>query len=72
MTHHDEIAPKPRIGWRTPRLSGGFARLLATLAAWQVKARSRERLDRLPPELLRDVGLTPDAARDEASRPFWD
>lgn len=55
-----------------PRLLPALVHALARLAAWREKARSRERLARLPPELLRDVGLTPEAARDEAARPFWE
>ena len=33
---------------------------------------SRQRLSALEPHLLRDIGLTPEQARQEASRPIWD
>lgn len=34
--------------------------------------RQRRALARLDPRLLRDIGLTEDAARAEAARRFWD
>lgn len=34
--------------------------------------RSRTRLAVLDDHLLRDIGLTPEQARTEADRPFWD
>lgn len=34
--------------------------------------RQRRALASLDPERLDDVGITPGAARAEASRPFWD
>ncbi len=33
---------------------------------------TRQHLARLEPHLLRDIGLTPDQARREASRIMWD
>ena len=39
--------------------------------AWALR-RQRRLLADLPPEILRDIGVTPDDARAEATRPFWD
>lgn len=35
-------------------------------------ARQRRQLGQLDAHLLKDIGLTDDAARAEARRPFWD
>lgn len=45
---------------------------LARIATWHRVARERRRLLNLDPRLLADMGLTPDQAAWEASRPFWD
>ena len=44
-----------------------------TLALTEARNRRRERhmLANLDPHLLRDIGLTPDQVRAEASKPFW-
>lgn len=34
--------------------------------------RQRQALRDLPPEVLRDIGLTREEALSEAERPFWD
>lgn len=62
------------------RLRRDYLRRLLVVAAralaWWVRgmARRRSRLDlvALTDDQLRDIGLTPDAARREAMRPFWD
>ena len=41
------------------------------LARWEDRRRSRLALERLTPQQLRDIGLTPGAAEAEAARPFW-
>lgn len=46
-----------------------FAR--AMFEVWCSRARQRRHLSELSPELVRDVGLTADAARAEAEKPFW-
>ena len=50
----------------------GPVRVLAVLRGWLVTWRSRRQLSRLPPELLRDVGLTERNVHEETQRPFWD
>lgn len=41
------------------------------LARWEDRRRSRLALERLSPQHLRDIGLTPAVAETEAARPFW-
>jgi uncharacterized protein YjiS (DUF1127 family) len=56
---------------RAPAL--GFLRTLpARLVALAAVSRSRKGLMRLDDHLLRDIGLTHDAAKAEAQRPVWD
>ena len=43
-----------------------------SLRAYLSLHRQRRALEQLDPHLLRDVGLTEDAARAEAARRFWD
>jgi len=42
------------------------------VVAWNRVARERRRLLDLDERVLRDIGLTPEQAYREASRPFWD
>jgi len=53
----------------------GARRALGPLAwvlrAWSLSCQ-RRRLAELPPEVLQDIGVTPDQARAEAARSFWD
>jgi uncharacterized protein YjiS (DUF1127 family) len=46
-------------------------RLCDRIGAWQERAASRRALARLDERLLRDIGLDPAAAADEAAKPFW-
>lgn len=50
-------------GWRS--------RASQALARWLDASRSRQTLDELDEHLLRDIGLTRDEARREASKFFW-
>ncbi|MFS4583249.1 DUF1127 domain-containing protein [Phaeobacter sp. C3_T13_0] len=38
---------------------------------WTVRQRTRQALRQLPPDLLKDVGLTPDEAQHQGTLPFW-
>lgn len=50
------------------KLAVGFA-VLVTL--WATRRRTRRALSQLDARLLRDVGLTPTQANQEARRVFW-
>ncbi len=39
---------------------------------WNRVARERRRLLHLDPHMLQDIGLSPEEAYREATRPFWD
>jgi uncharacterized protein YjiS (DUF1127 family) len=64
--HPGRLAPAP-VARRAPRPS-----LWQRLAAWSRVAHERRRLLELDTHILRDIGLTPEEAHREASRPFWD
>lgn len=46
--------------------------LLARLFALAGLHRQRRQLGALPPHLLADIGVTPEAASAESARPLWD
>ncbi|WP_244464735.1 DUF1127 domain-containing protein [Martelella endophytica] len=49
------------------------ARLMRTVFVhWPQRRRQRLVLLQLSDDHLRDIGVTPDEARQEAGRPFWD
>lgn len=48
-----------------------ISRVAATLGTWLGRARQRRALSDLNEHLLRDIGVTRDAARLEAAKPFW-
>ncbi len=50
----------PRRGWA------------ARIRLWIAAATERDALARLDARLLRDIGVTREAAHREAARPFWD
>lgn len=54
-----------------PPLSRLVVTLALTVAAWELRHRSRKQLNRLSPVLLRDIGLDPEKATAEAAKPFW-
>ncbi len=60
----------------TRTLSAARAHRPSGLLAWFRLAfaarRQRHDLARLPPEVLRDIGITAEEARREATRPVWD
>ena len=49
-----------------------FRRLAASILRALHLRQTRQHLARLEPHMLRDIGLTPDQARREATRPIWD
>lgn len=46
--------------------------VMAMLGQMHSLARQRAALRRLDADQLRDIDVTPEAARKEANRPFWD
>lgn len=57
----------PVVEMRGGRLLG----LVALLHRWHRRATTRAALRELPPQHLRDIGMTPLQAAREAARPFW-
>ena len=52
-------------------LAGAAATLGARAWFWYQRARQREHLAALAPEMLRDIGVEHEAAQREARKPFW-
>ena len=46
-------------------------RLAVASSKWANRSRTRRALKNLDPHLLRDIGVTPDAADIEANKRFW-
>ncbi len=59
----------PRINLRLAHPLPAMAR---RLRLWRRQATSRAALGELPPDRLRDIGMTAMDAALEARRPFWD
>lgn len=53
---------------RAPRSRAQMPPFAAYFAVWK----QRRELAGLAPARLRDLGITPEQAADEAARPFWD
>jgi uncharacterized protein YjiS (DUF1127 family) len=53
------------------RLHSLLARGCAVLCTWQHRRRSRRALRQLEERMLKDIGLSREAAAREASKPFW-
>ena len=49
----------------------GCAPAFGRMALFWHRLRTRKTLLELTPEQLRDVGLSPDQAREEGMKPFW-
>lgn len=54
-----------------PPLSRLLVSVALLLAAWEQRRNSRSALIRLDDHILRDIGLTPDQAQSEGTKPFW-
>jgi uncharacterized protein YjiS (DUF1127 family) len=64
---------RPEPAWRL-RPHGGWRRLGAAVRVvwfWLERSRQRRALAALDDHLLRDIGLTRDAALRECTQPFW-
>ncbi|TNB46654.1 DUF1127 domain-containing protein [Martelella lutilitoris] len=67
---HETVIAKPR---SLPTKIATGARNLARLIfiRWPQRRRQRLQLLEMTDERLRDIGIEPHQARQEASRPFW-
>jgi uncharacterized protein YjiS (DUF1127 family) len=65
------IAKSSRSNFSDRARHGFWPRLRTVLELWRHRAETRADLQGLPPELLRDIGLTPRQAEAEAKTPFW-
>ncbi|XDA99735.1 DUF1127 domain-containing protein [Sulfitobacter sp. LCG007] len=54
-----------------PVLAVVAVKFAVVLSKWTTRRRSRQALSQLAPWQLRDVGLTPGQAREEAAKVFW-
>ncbi len=54
-----------------PLLATFAVRVAVTSSKWAVRRRTRVALKHLDSHLLRDIGVTPDAADIEANKRFW-
>lgn len=69
---HSIALPTPRLRRVGAWAAAEFRRRgAALLRLWLRRARTRRHLAELDERLLRDVGLDPLTAREEAGRPFW-
>lgn len=48
-----------------------LSRVLMVVVQWDVRRRTRKDLRGLPDYMLRDIGLDPLSADQEAAKPFW-
>ncbi len=54
-----------------PPLSRAAVAVALTVAAWELRLRTRKHLSDLPAEMLADIGLDAYSAEAEATKPFW-
>lgn len=64
---HISTSPATQI----PSWQALVAETFQRITTWSETARQRRALGALEPHLLRDIGVTPQAAANEAARPFW-
>ncbi len=56
----------------TPRAAGLSLRtIFRALADWRTRRKTRGALQRLDTHMLHDIGLLPEEARMECTKPFW-
>jgi len=48
-----------------------LVRVANVLAVWENRARERKALAEMPPNLLKDIGITLIDAQRETEKPFW-
>lgn len=62
-----ELAALPHL----PMASKLLVRAAITYATWRTRARTRYDLRGLDRHMLKDIGITPEAAREESAKHFW-
>ena len=67
MKHDHSLSLTRHAAFRAPL----FARLTRLAGLWSARRSQRQALMRLDDHLLRDIGLDPRNARDEALKHFW-
>ncbi len=74
-THHISPVAVPQSGGAATRfLLNAFAlpeTAIDTLRTWQRRYEDRQHLAEMPAERLADIGITREAALEEASKPVW-
>jgi uncharacterized protein YjiS (DUF1127 family) len=71
MTAPDTLSAHTTARVRSLHVSGLARALRALLRAWLARSRQRAQLAELEPRMLRDIGVSADAARHEVRKPFW-
>lgn len=71
LSRHAIIATELSAHKRIPMASSLALEFARLMAQWSHRLRSRRELASLEPRLLRDIGLTTEAALKEAEKPFW-
>ena len=75
-----EVGMALRLPWRVVseaglllyrRVAGGWTRAEDALIRMHARSRQRDALKNLDVHMLNDIGLSRDAAAQEARRPFW-
>lgn len=54
-----------------PPLSRLLVTLALTVAAWELRHRTRKSLSEMSPDRLSDIGCDPLTAQAESAKPFW-
>jgi uncharacterized protein YjiS (DUF1127 family) len=52
-------------------VTDGLVRMARLCGHWHERSRQRHELSTLTPELMRDIGVDPVEALQEAKKPFW-
>lgn len=72
LLHHPPHARQPVSGrWLRHRTRAALRSLCDLISAWHHRAVTRRYLREMEPRMLRDIGLTPSDAQQEARKPWW-
>ena len=63
--------PRPRLAGVIKALWNLPLRFVELMLTWQERATARHRLLQMEDHLLTDIGVSREAALEEASKPFW-